>query len=198
MDTRTTTQLLEALSDPRNRTMWGAFDERYRPIIIAFAIRRGLSHADAEEAAQATLSDFASVFQRGGYDRSRGRLRAWLIGIALNRIASLKRDNASSRHGIGNPIVEPIVDPLQEDETQWTDAVRRTVLERAIGLLRERSRLDDRTIAAFELTALRGMPPAAAAAVCGMSTNEVYVAKNRVIRKLRDITASIMQELDCA
>jgi RNA polymerase sigma-70 factor (ECF subfamily) len=196
MDTRTTTQLLEALKNPSNEAMWSTFDQRYRPILIAFAVQYGLSHADSEDAAQMALSDFSILYHRGGYDRSKGRLRSWLIGIALKRIASLRRSNARALQAAASLPGESVTHPPSEDEAAWNEAVRKAVLERALSELRVRTRLDDRTISAFELTALRGVAPEAAAATCGMSVDEVYVAKNRVTRKLRDITAELLIELD--
>lgn len=196
MDTRTTTQLLDALKSPSNAAMWSTFDQRFRPILIAFAVQHGLSHVDAEDAAQTALSDFSVLYQRGGYDRSKGRLRSWLIGIALKRIASLRRSNARASQAVALPPSESVTNSSSEDEAAWNEAVRKAVLERALAELRVRTRLDDRTISAFELTALRGVAPEAAAATCGMTVDEVYVAKNRVTRKLRDITAELLVELE--
>lgn len=196
MDTRTTTKLLEALKCPSNGAMWSTFDERYRPILIAFAQRYGLSHADAEDAAQTALSDFAALYQNGGYDRNKGRLRSWLIGIALRRIASLRRSNARASQAAESYSVDRAARPTLKTDAIWSDAVRKSILERALMELRVRTRLDDQTISAFELTALRGVTPDAAAISCGMTVAEVYVAKSRVTKKLRDITAELSAELD--
>ena len=78
----TTTQLLNDLRDTANRQAWGLFDERYRPIIHAVAIRLGLRPEDAADVAQQTIADFIKDYQRGQYDRGKGRLRDWLKGIA--------------------------------------------------------------------------------------------------------------------
>ena len=56
--TTTTTAMLEGLRDPGNETVWRDFDERYRPVLIGFAQRLGLTAADAEDAAQETLLAF--------------------------------------------------------------------------------------------------------------------------------------------
>jgi len=46
------------------------------------------------------------------------------------------------------------------------------------------------------LCAIRNAPAEAAAEECGMTVAEVYVAKNRAIKKLREIVAEFTQEYD--
>jgi hypothetical protein len=48
----------------------------------------------------------------------------------------------------------------------------------------------------IELVALRGVPAQAAAEQCGMSVDEVYVAKNRVTRQLREIVTEMTKAYD--
>lgn len=194
MLTRTTTQLLEALRDPRNGELWRAFDDRYRPIITAFAVRRGLSAADAAEAAQMTLADFADAYGRGTYDRQRGRLRSWIIGIAQHRIGTLLRERAR-RGPDGEEALRHLCEP-DNPEDDWNAAVRKSVLRRALEALRTQTRLDERTILAFELTALRDLSPEEAGAQCSMTPAEVYVARNRVVARLRRIAERLTQEID--
>lgn len=195
MLTRTTTQLLESLRDPSNEGLWRLFDERYRPVLIAFARRQGLSQEDAAEVAQATLAQFMSSYREGGYDRSRGRLSSWIIGIARNRAADLGRAHQRHRKQRG----ESAMVDLSDDRAvalSWNEARRKVVLERALDVLRSDTRMGAQTIKAFDLCAMRGVPPEAAAAECGISVAEVYVAKNRAIKKLREIVAQFTQEYD--
>ena len=97
--TRTTTALLEGLRDSENAILWEAFDRRYRPILVGFARNLGLDEVDAADVAQETLSRFVQEYREGRYDRSRGRLGAWLVGIARYRILDLRRKRAVSREG---------------------------------------------------------------------------------------------------
>src|SRR5438067_220203 len=97
MFTRTTTQLLESLRDPNNDGLWQLFDERYRPVLMAFARRRGLSEEDAAEVAQETLTQCMSDYRAGRYERSKGRLSSWIIGIARNRVVDQGRARQRAR-----------------------------------------------------------------------------------------------------
>jgi len=195
--TRTTTQILESLRDPANSAEWRSFDDRYRPVLMAFARRRGLSEADAADVAQTTLAQFVVDFGAGRYDRTRGRLSSWILGIARNRVADAGRDARRARER--TPRGESALVDLAEQgagEREWEEALRKVILERALTVLRNDTRLDERTIRAFDLCAMRNVPPAAAAAECGMTVAEVYVAKNRAIKKLREIVQGLTMEFD--
>lgn len=195
MLTKTTTQLLESLRDPANAGMWQLFDGRMRPVIIAFAMRQGLGPDDAADVAQATLAAFAADFREGRYERGKGRLSSWIIGIARHRVADVHR---SRRHDRGNRGESAIVD-LSDDgaaERVWAESRQRVIFEQALEVLRQETRLDPRTIKAFDLCAVRLVPAEVAAAECQMSVQEVYVAKNRAIKKLREIVAQITEEFD--
>ena len=82
MFTLTTTQLLEGLADPANQAVWQVFDARYRPVLLAFARRLDLSAEDAADVAQEALTRFMTALREGRFDRDRGRLRSWMVGIA--------------------------------------------------------------------------------------------------------------------
>lgn len=195
MLTRTTTQLLESLKDPSNQGSWSALDERYRPVLAAFARRLGLGEDDAAEVAQLTLSEFAAEYRAGRYDRSRGRLSSWMIGIARNRVADRARAMARQRQLRGESALAEVPDEGTVTEA-WETARQKVVFERALAVLRSETRLNDRTILAFELCALRNTPPESAAAECGMTVAEVYVAKNRAIKKLREIVSQLTREFE--
>ncbi len=95
---KTTTALLEALHDPACEQVWQEFDGRYRPVIIALALHLGLRHDEASEVAQETLSQFVRDYLAGRYDRGRGRLRSWILGIARHRILDVQRHRQRRRN----------------------------------------------------------------------------------------------------
>lgn len=193
MLTRTNTQILESLHDSSNQTLWHEFDARFRPVLIAFARRRGLGDEDAADVAQTTLTQFVSDYQAHHYDRSKGRLSSWIISIAAHRISDLRRSVARRS---GAPYAEASAEPASDPQADWNEAVHKVTLERALAMLHHSTRLDERTLRVFDLCAIRGVPPAAAAEEVGMSVAEVYVAKNRAIKKLREIVAQLTEEFD--
>ncbi len=185
-DLPTTTTLLEGLFDPHNETVWNTFHERYRPIILAVARRIGLGAEDAADVAQETLVRFFQEYRAGKYDRERGRLRSWIVAIARYRIADIARAKARRREWRGESVLAFVED---EDRLTalWDEECRREVLRRAMSKLRETTRLDERTITAFQRQALEERTPAEIAAELEMSIDAVYKARQRCLAQLRTI-----------
>lgn len=206
--TQTTTRLIEALGDPASpdgAIAWSEFDARYRPILFAFAMRLGFHRSDAEELAQATLAKFAELYRAGRYDRQRGRLRSMLLGVARNIGLQLrqKRGVLEGGKGGGDTIIDQIAaepDRFGPDDPRltqlWEAERQRAVLAEAMERLRASERLDPRTVQAFELFALRGVPAEEVARSCEVSVDSVYVIKNRLTTRLRGIVANLTAAYD--
>lgn len=184
--TRTTTRLLDALHDRSNEPVWEYIDRRFRPVIAGLARRLGLSDTDAEEVAQQTLSEFVRVYREGRYSREKGRLSSWILGIAHNTCRHALRARADADEVLDENDINP--EALREiwlEERDWV------ILSRALDMLRSDSSFSRRTIDAFELVGLRAVPARQVAILCDMSTDEVYVAKARVSRRLRTLVAEL-------
>jgi RNA polymerase sigma-70 factor (ECF subfamily) len=185
--TRTSTELLQALRDPSNTGAWGLFNQRYQPIILAYARRCGLQPADAEDVVQEALCEFLRAYQAGRYDRSRGtRLRDWLKGIALNRVREFRRRQALRKERQA-PQAESRTDflqsqPAHDEADAWKQEWRNHMLKTCFRAVW--SEFDTKTLRAFEEYALRQQPAEDVARALGMSTNAVYIAKSRVLERM--------------
>jgi RNA polymerase sigma-70 factor (ECF subfamily) len=182
----TTTVLLDSLKDPARDSVWIEFDARYRPILIAFGRQFGLNQLDAEEVAQETLGEFLRAYREGRYDRTKGRLSSWIISIAQNRALMRRRSLVRRAAARGESGLVDLRNPA--DLTQvWQLEQERAIFARAWDILCTMGRTEERTLEAFELVAMRGMPADVVAAECGMTVDEVYLAKSRVTRRLRQL-----------
>ncbi len=193
----TTTALLEGLFEASNDSVWRTFDARYRPVIVGFAGRLGLGPADADDVAQETLTQFIRDYRAGKYDRSRGRLSAWIVGIARHRAADLLRARAARRERRG----ESAFGELPGDEhlsELWEQECRQAVLLQAMAELASSSKLNARTIEAFRRHVLDQRTPEDVARELGISVRSVYLAKHRCLTRLRGILSdlSAAYELD--
>jgi RNA polymerase sigma factor (sigma-70 family) len=193
--TRTTTRLLDALRDHSNELAWSHIDQRFRPVIVGLARRLGLRDGEADEVGQQTLSEFVKAYRDGRYDRTKGRLSSWILGIAHH--TSLKVLRGARRDGSSTWLESVPTDPEGPQlRSIWTDERDRSILDRALAMLRDESAVDDRTLLAFELVGLRGVPAAQVAEQCGMSVDQVYVAKNRVTKRLRSLVAELTEAFE--
>ncbi|MEK6702025.1 MAG: sigma-70 family RNA polymerase sigma factor [Planctomycetota bacterium] len=194
MITRTTTRLLDELCAPGNERVWEEFDARYRPILEGVARKLGFGDEEAAEITQESLTTFLQAFRAGRYDRSKGRLSSWLVGITRNTaMAICRRGVIGGKHKAGGDTLVAGVPDEAQLTLIWDEQCEREVLRAAMAQLRATSRTDERTFLAFELVALRGATAEAAAQACGMSVAEVYVAKNRMTRRLKE-TITLLRE----
>ena len=193
MLTTTNTMLLDGLAEPDNEAVWREFHERYRPVIIAFARKLGLSDDAAQDTAQETLLRFVQEYRAGNYDRSRGRLRAWIFVIARSRALDMKRRDLREGGWRGESAMSSIPDD-SDLEVLWESEWRRAVLRQALVELREQRKIEDKTVRALEMLALEERPTKEVAEVLDMTPNAVYVAKHRALSALREILVGVEED----
>ncbi|MCB9916883.1 MAG: hypothetical protein H6832_00605 [Planctomycetes bacterium] len=93
---RTSPTLLEQLRDPTQVEAWSTFEGTYRDLVHRYCLRRGLQHADAEDAWQQTLVCLMRTLPSFCYDRGRGRFRAYLFVVVRSVLAVLHERRARS------------------------------------------------------------------------------------------------------
>ncbi|UYV12352.1 MAG: hypothetical protein NCW75_13755 [Phycisphaera sp.] len=162
--------------------------------MTAFAHRLGFAGDDAAEMAQQTLAEFARAYAQGRYQRGRGRLSSWLIGIASNVGSGLRRRAARGPANTGDELLDDAWADQRLLQDAWDRERERAIVIEAMSILRDTSRVQADTLRAFELFAIRGVPAEEVAAQCSISVDAVYVVKNRLTGRLREI----VQELTVA
>jgi len=189
MDWQTTSTLLCALHDADNRAAWSRLVGRFQRPIVRLARAAGVPENDADDVAQQTMIAFADAYRRGRYDRAKGRLAAWLFGIAHNHILKW-REREARRAGRGAVIRDTdfwsgIADPRAALESEWESALWAECIASV------RPEFEPATLRAFELVVRDGKTAAEAAQALGTSIKSVYNAKHRVLKRLREEWAAI-------
>ena len=184
----TTTQVLEELRESNDTLAWTVFRDHFYSVVINFARTLGLSETDAEDAAQETMLVFIKAFRDGKYNRKKGHLSHWLFGVArrviLNFRKRLPRERLIADSTSGTSFWDMVADEDAVRHT-WDSQWRHMTLERC--LQQARRELDQKVFEAFELYALFQNPVEDVSKTLGMSRNAVYIAKNRVLSKLRQL-----------
>jgi RNA polymerase sigma-70 factor (ECF subfamily) len=184
----TRSSLLSDIRDFTHESAWVEFDRLYRPLLIQYARHHGLGPGEAEEIAQqcvevvlAQIADF----------QKRLSFRGWLRTIVLNKVRQFFRDQRRRAAG-GDAMLEGVPDeapPGDPWDREWEAA------HLAYCLAEVRSTVAEHTYYAFELYVIRDMPVEEVSRILAMTPNQIYVAKNRVIKKLRERSDRLMQHL---
>jgi RNA polymerase sigma factor (sigma-70 family) len=192
MEWVTTTQVLEQLKAADEPQAWGRFCDCFRPVVMEFARQLGLSAVDAEDAAQETMVAFVKALRSGKYDRERGRLSHWLFGVAKRVILNLRGRQPLEQLVADKTTGTSFWDLIEDDhdirrswETEW----RQMVLARSLEQVRRE--FDPSVVEAFELYSLRGVPIEDVTRRLNVSRNAVYIAKSRILSRLRELAGQL-------
>lgn len=185
-ETQTThPSLLLRMRDERDADSWAQFVATYSPLVRGFLSKRGLQDADAADLTQEVLARVATAIKQFEYSPEKGSFRGWLFTIVENCLRRFAAQERPGRRGSGDTrIIEALAQhPAKDLEEDWERQYQRHLLERAAHDVR--GEFKAATWKAFWGTAVDGRPPREVAAELGTSIASVYMAKHRVIERLR-------------
>lgn len=186
---RTSSTLLLRLRDLDDEEAWSEFLERYTPRIFQWCRRYNLQESDASDVTQEVLRKLLRAMRSFEYDPSRGSFRGWLKTVTNNAIRDFVGTLKGPARGSGDTMVLRNLAAIQDPDA-LNELARAIEAEAEQELLREaesrvKLRVQAHTWQAYELTAKQSKKPAEAAEEVGMPVSEVYVARSRVIKMLR-------------
>lgn len=193
----TRASLLLQLRDGNNRGAWQEFMQLYGPVVYGFARKRGLQDADAADLMQDVMRSVSSAIGRLDYDRSQGTFRGWLFTITRNKIFNFLSARRIRPQGSGDTTTNQLLNAQADgsnSEDEWELEYQRRLTSLAMD--RVKHEFQENTWRAFWLTAVDGVAAAEVAREVGISPGAVYVAKSRVLARLRDEVETIQRQED--
>jgi RNA polymerase sigma factor (sigma-70 family) len=177
--------LIVKLRDPADSGAWSEFVALYEPLVYRLARRKGLQDADAKDVCQEVFRAVAQAVDR--WDPKRGSFRGWISTIARNLMINfLTRARHHSRGSGATSVQElleahPVADPSAT--ALFDHEYKRRLFQLAASEVR--SEFAPATWQAFWQSAVEERPPAEVAAELGLSVGSVYVARSRVLARIK-------------
>jgi RNA polymerase sigma-70 factor, ECF subfamily len=190
----TSASLLDRLHRAPDAAGWDRLVRIYEPFIRRWLTDPTLA-ADADDLTQDVLAIL--VRELPNFERQRlGSFRNWLRTITVNRVkehwrrAGL-RERPEGGTAAGARLAQ-LADPASLLSRRWDAEHDAHVARKLMDLLE--SEFSHSTWSAFRRQVVDGQSAAAVAAETGMSVNAVLLAKSRVLRRLREEAAGLLED----
>ncbi|MBI1915564.1 MAG: sigma-70 family RNA polymerase sigma factor [Planctomycetes bacterium] len=181
MITITPVSLLERLRQPADRAAWDRLVELYTPLLCDWTRRLGLQESDAADLVQDVFTILVQKLPEFTYDRHKS-FRGWLWTVTVNKCREMQRRRTARARSADTAALGAVSVP---DTTEAIDEAeyRQYLVRRAMELMR--SEFQPASWQAFWECVVNERPAAEVAGELGLSENAVYLAKGRVLRRLR-------------
>lgn len=178
-------RLLEQIRD-KDPVAWPELDRLYRPLVLKWLRGKGISVADAEDISQEVLIHVLRLIDGFEHNGRVGAFRNWLRNITYNVMRNHLRKLASEESALTDHF-RRTANALNVDTSEVAQTFNREhdrmIVERLLEELE--SDVSPQVMTAFRRYCLAEESAESVASDLGMSVNMVYVARFRVIQRLR-------------
>ena len=189
----TRSSVLRAVADTENEAVWNRFFDLYAGFVYSVARSRGLNDADADDVVQNVFADLARNLPTFRYDRAKGRFRSYLAGLVnwrvVDKMKSAKRE-ADLKASYKEEVESAVKGDAAFEEREWQAAAMEEALRRMKPDVRPEH------YAAFVASAVEGQDTEAVMKLYGLSRDNLYQIRTRLMEKLRETVAVVLAEMD--
>lgn len=191
----TSLSLLDRLRHSPENEGWNRLVDLYAPLVRVWLRKYDVQDSDANDLVQEvllTVSRELGTFEHRGQP---GAFRGWLKAILINRLRKFWRARDRRPEARGDSDIDARIsqldDPASEISRIWDREHDHYVLRQLLTLAE--SHFEPKTWQAFCRVVLEGAKPDVVAQEMGISLNAVCLAKSRVIRRLRQESAGLIE-----
>jgi RNA polymerase sigma-70 factor (ECF subfamily) len=170
----------------QDRDAWSRLAQLYGPLVYSWCRRHRLDKEDAADVVQEVFRKVAGHIR--DFDHGEGSsFRGWLWTITRNQIMDHFRGLKRHPRGVGGSSARQRIEeiPDQLEDLEPPAAAAGSLVRRALDMIRPD--FSEPTWQAFWGVMMDDKPAAEVAAALGISVNAVYIAKSRVLRRLREV-----------
>ena len=192
--TDTSITLLQRLQSSDDSENWDRLMSLYRPLLMAWLRKYHVQDFDLDDLMQEVLMAVAKDLPTFDHNGRTGAFRAWLRSIMVNRLRNFWRSRGRQLQAQGGSDVQlrlaQLDDPSSEMSQLWNQQHDLHVAQQL--LQQVEPDFTAQTWAAFTRVAIDGQRADAVAVELGISTNAVFIAKSRVLSRLRREAAGLI------
>ena len=186
----TSLTLLHRLQQSDDREAWGRFVDLYSPLLLEWARRNRVPESERADLIQSVLMVLLKRLPQFSVQPG-GSFRGWLFTVTHHCWGDRCRANARQP---AKANLDPLDPPGYDDPiAELTEREYRNYLLRRI-LRLVKSDFPEETWKVFCQHVLENRPVAEIASEFGITTNAVYLTRTRILKRLREELAGLMDE----
>lgn len=178
----------------QDQSAWERLVRLYSPLVYRWCRRGGVSAEDAADVGQEVFRAVARKVRDFRHDREGDSFRGWLRAITRSKVCDHLRglSGGTTAAGGSDALTRLYQVPAPEEDSADAECREETrvLYRRAVELIQ--AEFENATWQAF-WRVVDGQRPADVAAELGMTVNAVYTAKSRVLRRLREEFADLIE-----
>jgi len=183
--------LLFRIRNASDAAAWNDFVRIYGPLIYSYCRRKSLQENDAADVAQEVLTRVSKAVRNFEYDPNKGRFRDWLGRITHNEIIRFLQSKGQRNKNLSDG--HPLDLPSGTSASAWDEHFQAALLESA--LQRIQQEFETETWNAFRAVWIENQTPTQAAEALGIGVEKTYIAKSRVLKRLRSELLRLCEDM---
>ncbi len=192
----TSQSLLERLRDPANGQAWQRLLTVYEPWLRGWLSRTPLQAADCDDVLQAVFMVVNAKRQEFVHNGRPGAFRSWLRSILTCQVRLLLRDqgrrlDARSPQVLTDWLAQ-MADPNSDLSRLWDQEHDQQLVRRMLASIQPE--FNATTWQVFQMLVFEELSVNEVAQRLGITANAIYVAKARVMSRLRDEVRGLVDE----
>lgn len=179
--------LLERIAKKGTADDWSTLVSLYRPLLSVWVRPHVGQQSDADDIVQETLAVVVKKLPEFRHNGQAGAFRAWLRAVLVMKVLQFQRTRRQAP-AVANPSADRALSELEQPDSpetrRWDLEHDHHVLSRLIRLIRPE--FAPATWEIFRRYVLEGQAPKEVAVAVGVTVNAVFIARSRVLKRLRE------------